>query len=234
MGLLTKPALSPAIPSTSTSQAGTGAGTRRKVGGDIREATRGAPKGRVGTARPGPRSVGSAPGDNLESIESGGINFKVGRDTLGATRGTPTGEAGTARQRRPGARSVESPYGDIPESTPNTGISWKVGGDSLESPPCVRRNQGADNLELSLSTDTMTGGGAGYYLDATWMTGLGGGGGGSGGGGGGGLHRVERVDEATIAVSGEFEKKYVVAVKDLTGDTLWVINMGKEQVCQPH
>ena len=46
----------------------------------------------------------------------------------------------------------------------------------------------------------------------------------------GGLHRVDRVDESTIAVSWELERKYVVAVKDLRGETLWVINMGNEQV----
>ena len=45
-----------------------------------------------------------------------------------------------------------------------------------------------------------------------------------------GIHRVELVDEGTIAVSGELDKKCVVAIKDLKGETLSVINMGSEQV----
>ena len=45
-----------------------------------------------------------------------------------------------------------------------------------------------------------------------------------------GIHRVDRVDEGTIAVTGELDKKCVVAIKDLKGETLSVINMGSEQV----
>ena len=74
---------------------------------------------------------------------------------------------------------------------------------------------------LAPATPSTSTGSAGYFLEETWMTGL---------GSSGGLHRVDRVDESTIAVSGELENKYVVAVKDLRGETLWVINMGSEQV----
>ena len=74
---------------------------------------------------------------------------------------------------------------------------------------------------LTPATPSTSKGTTGYFLTETWMTGL---------GNIAGIHRVDAVDEGTIAVSGELDKKCVVAVKDLKGETLSVINMGSEQV----
>ncbi len=41
---------------------------------------------------------------------------------------------------------------------------------------------------------------------------------------------MDRVDDNTVAVSGELDKKCVVAVKDLKGETISIVNLGCEQV----